>query len=116
MLPVSELLDRSNDCKLVQFEMYGEMGPLRSRFWREILYTRPLLQVTPARLKLKSEHGFLKVELFQLLRLLCGSDKDSNKRVRQDSSFGSGEDGGRKAQVSMRRSGIRMVRMLGSDG
>lgn len=83
------------------------------RFWRESLYTRPLLHVTPTRLKLKLEHGFGNVCLVQFRRLLLGSLKDWNKRVKHDSSLGSGDDGGRKVHISMKVRVNRDVRMSG---
>lgn len=70
-----------------------------------------MLQVTPARLKLKSTQGLEKVDSVQLCRFLLGSLKDLNKWVKQDSSLGSGEEGGRKVHISMKRIKNLEIRM-----
>lgn len=71
--PVSELFERSSDCKFVQFEMYGEIVPRKVRFGNDSLYILPLLHVAPARFDKKPEHGLAKVGLVQLMRLWFGS-------------------------------------------
>ncbi|KAL4576671.1 hypothetical protein LXL04_012769 [Taraxacum kok-saghyz] len=59
----------------------------------------PLLQVAPARLERKLEQGFWKLGLVQF-----GSSIDSNNLVKQDSSSGSGDDGGKNADISIKTS------------
>lgn len=115
MFPVNELFERSKDCKLVQFEMNGEMGPLRFRFWSDSLYTRLLLHVMPWRLEMRSEHGFVKVGLVQLWRLMV-LVKDWCKWVKHDSSLGCCEDGGKMAHVSRKGRRKWEMRMLGCGG
>ncbi|CAI9265201.1 unnamed protein product [Lactuca saligna] len=55
------------------------------------------------RLELKSEHGFEKASLVQLWRFLIGPGNDSNRCVKQDSSFLYGVNGGRKMNMKMEK-------------